>query len=486
MNQLLSIVDDSIVIKKLSVQTIDGPVQATDDVRVSGNIFVDRDIKARKNIEVTGTITADTIKVKNLISENETPLNDSNNKEFTWIGKSESSIEDKGLIWVDNEGSKQLVYKAGNKLWSTMSLELSRDNSFLIDQVNVLSATALGPTVVTSSLRKVGELENLKVSGNLSVDGWAFFNSYGNSLGLNTESPNATLGVVVENGVEVIIGSKDEKTAKIGTFTSNTLDIVTNNQARMSIKDTGEIEFGNPKFKNSVVRIYGKLEVDEIVTGGIDKSQWPIVFKTTDTSTVYGTGFIWNHNNSGRYFIYKDEPDRIYSSEIIDLDNDKWFSIDNRMVLSKTTLGSSVTESKLESLGYLRELNVHGPAVFKQDVHIDSLDVIAIKNQEEVKIIVAGETDLTINATKGIDIGHQENTTREVRIHGQTMLNGSLSLNNKRITSASTAPAFGLWNKGDICYNSEPEMENYVGWVCVQGGVPGRWCPFGLIMPVRG
>ena len=41
------------------------------------------------------------------------------------------------------------------------------------------------------------------------------------------------------------------------------------------------------------------------------------------------------------------------------------------------------------------------------------------------------------------------------------------------------------WKKGDICYNSNPEMESYVGWICVRAGEPGLWCPFGLIMPVR-
>jgi hypothetical protein len=487
MNQLLSIVDDALVVKKLSVQTLDGPVEATDDVRVQGNIFVDRDIKARRNIEVSGILTVDTLKVKNLIAENDaTPAIDPN-VDFTFVGKGEKQIDGKGLIWLDGAtGSKQLVYKEGNRLWSTMNLDLARDRTFQINKIDVLSASELGPTVVTSNLQTVGELNGLKVSGQVEFDNWVFFNGYNNTMGLNTESPNATLGVVVENGIEVIVGAKDDKTAKIGTFSSNTLDLVTDNKTRMSLTDNGEVIFGSAKFKNAVVKIYGKLEVDELVTAGSSQDQPLIIFKSTPTKPVYQTGILWQHDGRTRHLVYAASPDRIYSSDIIDLAPEQWYGIDRAMVLSRTSLGDSVTESNLQKLGILRNLQVEGTTTLLGPVNIPNLNITSLRTSDDFSINIDGDDHLKINSTGDIVIGIEDHTNRNITLYGQTTLQGGLKINNQRIITGETAPAVGTWNKGDICYNSKPEMEGYVGWVCVQNGEPGRWCPFGLIMPVRG
>ena len=485
MNQLLSIVDDGLAIKKLSVQTLDGPFQATDDVSVKGNIFVDRDIKAKRNIEVAGTLTVDTLKVKNLIAENDTNPIDPN-LDFTYAGKGEKQIDGKGLIWLDGEtGAKQFVYKEGNKLWSTMNIDLAKDRSFQINKLTVLTATELGRSVVKSNLRQVGELEGLKVSGQVEFDSWVFFNSYNNTIGVNTENPNATMGVVVDNGVEVIIGSTESKTAKIGTFTCNTLDIVTDNKTRMSLKDTGEIVFGSSKFKNAVVKVFGRLEVDELVTGTSNQEQPLIIFKSTEKKSVYQTGMLWQHESKTRQFVYAAEPDRIYTTEIIDLAGNKWYSIDNNMVLSRTTLGTSVTESNLEKVGILRTLEVAGQTKLLGPVHVPNLTVDQLSTQSSFSLRIDGDEEFKIVADGDIVIGVEENKNRNITLYGQTSISGSLNINNKRIITGSTAPALGYWNKGDICYNENPEMEGYVGWVCVQDGEPGRWCPFGLIMPVR-
>lgn len=487
MNQLLSIVDDALVIKKLSVETLDGPIQTTDDFRVQGNVFVDRDIKARRNVEITGILTVDTLKVKNLIAENEQVSEIDPNVDFTFVGKGEKQIDGKGLIWLDGAtGSKQLVYKEGNRLWSTMNVDLARDRSYHINKIEVLSATELGPTVTTSNLQTVGELNGLKVSGQVEIDNWVFFNGYNNTLGLNTESPNATLGVVVENGIEVIIGGKDDKTAKIGTFSSNTLDFVTDNKTRMSLTDNGEVIFGSSKFKNAVVKVYGRLEVDELVTGNGRQEQPLIIFKSTETKPIYQTGMLWQHDGRTRYLVYAANPDRIYSSDIFDLQNEQWYGIGGAMVLSRSSLGDSVTDSSLTKVGKLRELEVVGETRLLGPVNIPNLNIETINLHNNFKVNIDGDDELTIQANGDIVIGVEENKQRNIMLHGHVAINGGINLNGKRIISGPAAPALGIWNKGDICYNSNPDMEGYIGWVCVQNGEPGHWCPFGLIMPVRG
>lgn len=42
-------------------------------------------------------------------------------------------------------------------------------------------------------------------------------------------------------------------------------------------------------------------------------------------------------------------------------------------------------------------------------------------------------------------------------------------------------PTTGLWNQGDIIWNSAPTSGGYAGWICTVSGTPGTWKTFGLI-----
>lgn len=43
------------------------------------------------------------------------------------------------------------------------------------------------------------------------------------------------------------------------------------------------------------------------------------------------------------------------------------------------------------------------------------------------------------------------------------------------------APASGTWSTGDVVVNESPSSGNPYGWICVAGGSPGTWKPFGRI-----
>jgi hypothetical protein len=485
MNQLLSIVDDGLVIKKLSVETLDGPVQTTDDVSVQGNIFVERDIKARRNIDVLGTLTVDTLKVKNFTVENQNSAPAVNPEiDFSFVGVTEKNLDGQGLIWLDKEtGSKQFVYKEGNKLWSTMNIDLARDRSYKINKLDVLTSTELGSSVIYSNLRRVGELEGLTVSGQVAIDSWAFFNSYNNSFGINTENPNGTMGVVVDNNVEVIIGSKEADVAVLGTFTSNNLDLITDNKTRVSIKRTGEIIFGQAGLKNAVVKIYGKLEVDEIITSNSD-GQNSITFKNSTSISSNNKGLLWQQSTGLKKLVYINNPDKIYSSENLDLGEGKWYSINEKMVLSSTTLGTSITESNLEKVGRLRSLTVEGDTTLLGNTNIQQLSLSNISSTGSFNVNVDNTNHLSVSSTE-INIGNEAYNDRTLNLYGLAKFRNYFAINDKKILTGTSAPTSGRWSRGDICYNEEPIMEGYVGWVCVEPGEPGRWCPFGLIMPVR-
>jgi hypothetical protein len=56
-----------------------------------------------------------------------------------------------------------------------------------------------------------------------------------------------------------------------------------------------------------------------------------------------------------------------------------------------------------------------------------------------------------------------------------------MSFAGKKFITGDAVPTTGQFNKGDICWNSDPKTSDYVGWVCVMAGDPGQWEPFGGI-----
>jgi hypothetical protein len=479
MSQLLSIENDKIVIKCLAVESVLGDVAYTDSINIA------------KDLSVAGNINADTITVKRIITEEKTGVNDP----FAFISSTEKELDGKGFHFTDGGAARQFVYKEGGRMWSSMDMDLLNQRSYMIDKIPVLSADRLGSSVAYSSLRTVGTLDKLNVTGAVSLSQFAYFNENYNRLGLNIEDPNGTLSVA-ENNVELVLGSYKNDYGYIGTYSHSHLEIGTDHIARITIANTGSVTIGNPKYPNAVVRIYGKLEVDEIVNDPRDKSIVPFTFKANETQSIYGCGVVWYQNGTNRELIYKAEPDRIFSSEIIDLREDRYLSIGGFPVIDKTGLGSSITNSSLSKLGTLESLNVGGVSTFNSEAIFNSKITASngINSNETLELSVDGEVEFKITANNNIEIGNKLNQTRTISLYGKVGVGatntdpdvaltvaGPVSFNNKKFISAESIPTSGRFNKGDICWNTDPKTSDYIGWVCIKEGTPGEWKPFGMI-----
>jgi hypothetical protein len=61
--------------------------------------------------------------------------------------------------------------------------------------------------------------------------------------------------------------------------------------------------------------------------------------------------------------------------------------------------------------------------------------------------------------------------------------NCSYSVNGITIPfGENSAPTSGYHHRGEIVYNSAPDVDDYIGWVCTVAGTPGTWKPFGKIV----
>lgn len=403
-------------------------------------------------------------------------------KAVSFIGGSFADVEGKGIKWTDGRKSKTLTLRQ-SKLWTDMSVNLAEEQAYEINNTPVISFGELGPSVTKSNLKQVGTLKSLRVAGNTALGDFAYISSDLNRIGINVESPKAAIDIF-ENAVGILLGSTKTNTAVLGTVTNDHFEIVTDNTTRITVKNNGD------------VRIHGRIFAEEVVT----QRSSPLVFKETDTSSNYGKGIIWsNKNGSNSQLTYQANPDRIWSTDSIELAVEKYFSIDSAMVLSKTSLGQTVVDSNLTTVGLLKGLQVAGDAAITRTISTSRIEIgdFAIDNNRleytDTFTIQTGSTD-EFKIGSDIVIGNVDNTTRPVSIYGKLTVGvaspqenvaltvaGAVSFDNKKFETNNGIPTEGRYNKGDIVWNTDPKATDYIGWVCVTPGSPGAWLPFGVI-----
>lgn len=237
-SQQIIVKDSAVEIKNLAVNS------------VKGNLTVENSVSAKK-------LTVDILEVREIKTEQK--LGQSASLEVT-VSDGETLIG-KGMLLKGQGPTKQFIFTGNpDKFVSTENLELVKDKEFRINGNAVLTETALGISVVKSNLREVGRLKGLIVDGSVTLGQYIYYNTNNDRLGLGTETPNAGLSVCDE-GIEVMVGTREQTRGMVGTFGSNPLDIVTDNTSRISVSANGNILLGNLTEGPVQVTINGKLAI---------------------------------------------------------------------------------------------------------------------------------------------------------------------------------------------------------------------------------
>lgn len=236
---VLSVKDNGIFTDHLYIRTL----RNKDGVQVLGGLRVNGDITAT-SLHVD-ELTAD---VRN---ERSSPL------EFTADDK---GLYGKGLVWKGDGPTKSFVYRANpDRIWTSESIDLNRGSAYKIDNIDLLTVDTLGSSIRNSSLTSVGTLNNLQTSGNLSIDGFIIYDADSQRLGLGTDAPNGSISITSYE-TEFVIDVEGEAT-KLGNWTTDDLNIVTDNTTRITIKANGKVDFGRSGRNDARVSVFGKLGV---------------------------------------------------------------------------------------------------------------------------------------------------------------------------------------------------------------------------------
>lgn len=502
----LTITDGRIVIDSIRTNAIEGNIRLAGGLAVTKSLSVQEDsqfeqsIRVGKDVEVAGEIRAIKLTVDVLNAKVTNEL-----KDPLVFSYDKGGIDGKGIVYkqdADNYGL--FIYRQDpNRIFTNLDIDLYKDNTYKIDGTTVITTDTLGPSIVTSSLRKVGRLQNLTVGGNVNFNDHIFYSTSSDRFGIGTDSPSAAFSLV-DSGVEVVVGSLYDQTGNIGTFTSNDFGLVTDGVQRLKITRTGAVIFGDSEANNADVTVFGKLYVKELIVDQRQDRTAPLEFKATAGSSNYGRGMIFTGGvGPNQRFVLSANPDQFFSSEHLNLGEERGYLIGGKVVLSANSLGKSVTESSLTRVGTLTYLRVDGEVNFSNifkvkdgkvllgECEIDNVDGLKLigpsvelkATNQSIKIagdsIIFGNKDrpmvnAVVNGTLSVGV-------QNIGTNAQFEVGGNVRFANKLFSSGNKAPTTGTYRKGDIVWNDDPKESGYVGWICVRDGNPGVWRGFGLI-----
>lgn len=239
------------------------------------------------------------------------PTNETNIKDSVVFNVDDTGS--KGFFWAGNGYTKQFIFVTKpDRFFVSESLDLGRNKDISINGVKVLSESELGAGVVKSSLKEVGRLNGLIVDGSLSINQYLIYDANTDRLGIGTEDPKAKINIVDQN-VDIIIGASDVNVARIGTYNSASLEISTDNTARITIQPGGNIILGSATNAQSKVSVIGTLAINVNNTDSRASLHvnGPIKFnecihlrgKEIPTSGYYSQGdIVWNESPTPGHF----------------------------------------------------------------------------------------------------------------------------------------------------------------------------------------
>ena len=149
-----------------------------------------------------------------------------------------------------------------------------------------------------------------------------------------------------------------------------------------------------------------------------------------------------------------------------------------RSLVNGNQLSSLVTESKLQSVGVLRDLRVHGETSLADTLHVSGRRVginterpeMALSVWDEEVTVVAGKRSqntafVGTSRQQALTIGVNRNANIEIDVDGLVTIK-KLRLDRFNISHSAQVPGWS-GTRGDWVFNSDPKPDQPFAWVCL-------------------
>jgi hypothetical protein len=162
---------------------------------------------------------------------------------------------------------------------------------------------------------------------------------------------------------------------------------------------------------------------------------------------------------------------------------------DGREIVNGNQLGYHITDSNLQRVGMLRDLQTQGEAILSDTLYVTGKRV-GINTIEPSAVFVVWDEEVELVITKhSSDTGYVGVPRFQRLVLGANNkdnlildTDGSVEIENLRVgnTPMSSATAIPDYNAitGTIVWNENPAQGGPVGWICLGGA---RWAKFGII-----
>jgi hypothetical protein len=190
--------------------------------------------------------------------------------------------------------------------------------------------------------------------------------------------------------------------------------------------------------------------------------------------------------------------------------------VNHNEVIWKDTLGKAIKKSYLQEVGVLKNLQVRNTFYVgdgrvgvnttapSADFSVNSGGYEILTTMQESNAFVGTHTHvafaigtdltprLTCRANGDVVVGAEAGKPVKLNVYGQLGIgvkypqesldvDGNIKFAERTFAAGEKEPSDGRWNTGSIVWNEKPSINHPVGWVCIKGGKPGSWRPFGLI-----
>jgi hypothetical protein len=139
----------------------------------------------------------------------------------------------------------------------------------------------------------------------------------------------------------------------------------------------------------------------------------------------------------------------------------------------------NVVDMGVETGGILRK-SVRLGTAFQRYTYTMYFDDATNRDPQANTLSIAFYMPRHVEVTFGEFALHRGPSAQPFTFPGNVMEEG-MTLTASPVLRGTHPPTQGTWKTGDLMYHTAPQPGGVVGWVCIEGGVPGVWRGFGQI-----